>query len=66
MTEHIPEHDPRSRFEDEGIPDLQDGTPEQQWAEDPQEAPLPADHPTAVGDFGTTVDEQIRGEPLEG
>ncbi|GAA4512942.1 DUF5709 domain-containing protein [Nonomuraea ferruginea] len=66
MTEHIPEHDPRSRFEDEGIPDLQDGTPEQQWAEDPQEAPLPADHPTAVDDFGTTVDEQIRGEPLEG
>ncbi|WP_449065837.1 DUF5709 domain-containing protein [Planomonospora algeriensis] len=66
MSEHIPEHDPRSRFEDEGIPDLQDGTPQQQWAVDPQEAPLPGDRPVAVDDFGTTVDEQIQGEPLEG
>ncbi|MGI5267659.1 DUF5709 domain-containing protein [Nonomuraea sp. CA-218870] len=66
MTEHTPEHDPHSRFEDEGIPDLQDGTPEQQWAEDPQEAPLPADRPIAVDDYGTTVDEQIQGEPLDG
>lgn len=66
MTEHTPEHDPHSRFEDEGIPDLQDGTPQQQWAVDPQEAPLPADRPIAVDDFGTTVDEQIQGEPLDG
>ncbi|WP_084963561.1 DUF5709 domain-containing protein [Thermoactinospora rubra] len=64
MSENRPEHDPRSRFEDEGIPDLQDGTPQQQWAVDPQEAPLPADEPTAVDDYGTTVDEQIQGEPL--
>jgi hypothetical protein len=64
MTEHVPVPDPHSRFEDEGIPDLQDGTPEQQWAVDPQEAPLPADHPVAVDDFGTTVEEQIEGEPL--
>lgn len=66
MSEHVPEHDPRSRFEDEGIPDLQDGTPQQQWAVDPQEAPLPADHPLAVDDFGTTVEEQIEGESLDG
>ena len=66
MTHSMPEHDPRSRFEDEGIPDLQDGTPEQQWAVDPQEAPLPADHPVAVDDYGTTIEEEIQGEPLAG
>ncbi|MBB2912486.1 hypothetical protein FHS43_003769 [Streptosporangium becharense] len=66
MREHTPRHDPHSRFEDEGIPDLQDGTPQQQWAVDPQEAPLPADRPVAMDDFGTTVDEQIQGESLEG
>ncbi|MFC4059599.1 DUF5709 domain-containing protein [Planomonospora corallina] len=66
MSERIPEQDPHSRFEDEGIPDLQDGTPQQQWAVDPQEAPLPGDHPVAVEEFGTTVDEQIQGESLDG
>lgn len=66
MTQRTPEPDPRSRFEDEGIPDLEDGTPEQQWAVDPQEAPVPADHPVAVDDYGTTVDEEAQGEPLEG
>jgi Family of unknown function (DUF5709) len=65
MSEHMPEHDPRSRLEDEGIPDLQDGTPEQQWAVDPQEAPVPGDRPLAADDFGTTVEEQIEGEPLD-
>lgn len=65
MTRHTPEPDPRSRFEDEGIPDLQDGTPGQQRAVDPQEAPLPADHPVAVDDYGTTVDEEVQGEPLD-
>jgi hypothetical protein len=62
----MPEHDPHSRFEDEGIPDLQDGTPQQQWAVDPQEAPLPGDRPIGVDEFGTTVDEQIQGESLDG
>lgn len=57
--------DEHSRFEDEGIPDLQEGTPGQQWAEDPQELPLPGDDPAAVDDFGTTVDEQVRGESLD-
>ena len=63
MSHNVPERDPRSEFEDEGIPDLQDGTPEQEWAVDPQRAPLPADQPVAVDDYGTTVAEQIEGEP---
>jgi hypothetical protein len=66
VSKNIPEYDPYSRFEDEGIPDLQSGTPEQQWAVDPQEEPLPADHPIAVDDFGTTLEEQLEGEPLAG
>lgn len=66
VNRHMPEHDPGSRFEDEGIPDLQDGTPQQQWAVDPQEAPLPGDRPVAAEDFGTTAGEQIEGEPLDG
>ena len=59
------ERDPRSEFEDEGIPDLQDGYPQQQWAQDPQQAPLPADEPTAIDDHGTTEEEQLAGEPLD-
>jgi hypothetical protein len=66
MGEHMPEHDPRSEFEDEGIPDLQDGTPQQQWAVDPQQAPLPGDRPIAIDDFGTTAEEQREGESLTG
>lgn len=56
-------HDPGSRFEDAGIPDLQDGTPEQQQVDDPEELPLPGDAPNASIDWGTTVDEQVAGEP---
>jgi hypothetical protein len=56
-------HDPGSRFEDAGIPDLQDGTPEQQWSEDPEELPLPGDAPSASVDWGTTAEEQLEGEP---
>jgi hypothetical protein len=56
-------HDTGSRLEDAGIPDLQDGTPEQQQAEDPQELPLPGDAPNASVDWGTTVEEQLEGEP---
>lgn len=65
MSQHRHVHDPRSRFEDEGIPDLQDSAPERQWAVNPQEAPIPADAPTAVDDYGTTVEEQLDGEPLD-
>lgn len=56
-------HDPGSRFEDAGIPDLQDGTPQQQRAEDPQELPLPGESPNASVDWGTTVEEQREREP---
>jgi len=66
MDHRTPEPDPRSRYEDEGIPDLQDAVPGQQWAVDPQEAPVPGDQPAAVDDYGTTVDEEVQGEPLAG
>jgi uncharacterized protein DUF5709 len=65
MTADPHRHDPGSRFEDAGIPDLQDGTPEQQEAEDPQELPLPGDAPNASVDWGTTAEEQREGEPLD-
>jgi hypothetical protein len=58
--------DPRSELEDQGIPDLQDGYPEQQWAEDPQQAPVPGDEPLALDDYGTTAEEQSEGESLDG
>jgi hypothetical protein len=60
------ERDIHSEMEDEGIPDLQDGYPEQYWAEDPQRAPVPGDRPIAVDDFGTTAEEQSEGESLDG
>ncbi|GAA5077568.1 hypothetical protein HNP84_004051 [Thermocatellispora tengchongensis] len=66
MTEQVPPRDPHSRFEDEGIPDLQNGTPQQQWAVDPQEASLPGDSPAALDDYGTTQEEEIAGESLDG
>jgi hypothetical protein len=58
-------YDPGSVFEDEGIPDLQDGTPGQQRAVDPQEMPLPTERPAAVEGYGTTAAEQQHGESLE-
>ncbi|MHB1593357.1 MAG: DUF5709 domain-containing protein [Streptosporangiaceae bacterium] len=66
MTHDVPERDPRSKLEDEGIPDLQAGTPAQQWAVDPQEQPVPGDDPEALNDFGTTASEEAAGEPLDG
>ncbi|WP_067491392.1 DUF5709 domain-containing protein [Actinomadura hibisca] len=66
MTEYDPERRRTSGPEDEGIPDLQDGTPQQQWAEDPQEMPLPGDEPVALDDFGTTAEEVREGEGLDG
>lgn len=65
MSHSTPEPDPHSEFEDAGIPDLQDGTPQQQQAVDPQQAPLPGDRPMGLDEFGTTVEEQIEGEPLD-
>ncbi|MCD0483654.1 hypothetical protein LO771_14930 [Streptacidiphilus sp. ASG 303] len=58
-------HDPATAPEAEGIPDLQDGTPEQQRAEDPQVMSVPGDAPTAVESFGTTAAEQQEGESLD-
>jgi hypothetical protein len=60
------DRDPRSDLEDQGIPDLQDGYPEQEWAVDPQEEPVPGDEPAALDDFGTTAEEQREGESLDG
>jgi hypothetical protein len=65
MKENRPEPAPRSRFEDEGIPDLQEGTPEQQWAQDPQEMPLLADRPVGLDEYGTTATEMREGESLD-
>lgn len=60
------EPDDRTHLEDEGIPDLQDGTPEQQWSSDPQEAPpVNQEEPVAADEHGTTVDEQLTGESLD-
>jgi hypothetical protein len=53
-------------FEDNGIPDLQDGSPEQQWNEDPEFLPQPGERPGASVDFGTTAFEQSQGESLSG
>ncbi|WP_433324559.1 DUF5709 domain-containing protein [Spirillospora sp. CA-294931] len=64
MARNLPEPDPRSELEDQGVPDLQDGTPEQRWAEDPQSMAVPGDEPLALDDHGTTASEQREGEPL--
>ena len=53
-------------LEDDGIPDLQDGGPEQGWMEDPQFAPVPGERANASVDFGTTAREQSEGESLSG
>jgi hypothetical protein len=58
-------HDPGAEPEEEGIPDLQDGTPEAQRAGDPQRMPVPGDEPAAAESWGTTFSEQVEGEPLE-
>ncbi|MCX2970707.1 hypothetical protein WDH52_08395 [Streptomyces sp. TRM70308] len=66
MTEPNPEsNDPGRNPEDEGIPDLQDGSPESERAEDPQRMPVPGERPVAAEDFGTTFNEQREGEPLD-
>ncbi|WP_432253498.1 DUF5709 domain-containing protein [Streptomyces sp. HNM1019] len=57
-------HDPGADPEDEGIPDLQDGTPEQQWAGDPQQLPVAGDVPTVAGYRDTTSAETRERESL--
>lgn len=58
-------HDPGRDPESEGIPDLQDGTPQQQRAEDPQQEPVPGDTPTAVTQARPTANELREGESLD-
>jgi hypothetical protein len=62
-SQHNPEG---SAFEDAGIPDLQDGFPEAQQASDPEELPLPGENAVGVDQWGTTIEEEIEGEPLDG
>jgi hypothetical protein len=59
------QHDPGVSPEDEGIPDLTDGSPEAERAGDPQRMPVPGDEPVAADAYGTTTAEQIEGEPLD-
>lgn len=58
--------DAELELQDEGIPDLEDGSPEAAWAEDPEFMPVPRDDPGASTDFGTTAAEQSEGESLTG
>jgi hypothetical protein len=58
-------HDPGADPEDEGIPDLQDGTPEAQEANDPLRLPVAGDRPTVAMERDTTVNEAIGRDPLE-
>lgn len=58
-------HDPGAEPEDEGIPDLQDDSPEAELANDPQRESVPGDEPVAVERYGTTFAEQVEGESLD-
>lgn len=58
--------DAELELEDEGIPDLEDGSPQAAWAEDPEFLPVPGDAPGASVGYGTTAVEQSEGESLTG
>ncbi|MFI2608360.1 hypothetical protein [Kitasatospora sp. NPDC018619] len=58
-------HDPGAAPEDEGIPDLQDGSPAAAWSQDPQVQSVPGDTPVAAESYGTTGAEQAEGESLD-
>lgn len=58
-------HDPGVEPEDEGIPDLQSGTPQAQRANDPQQAPVPGTEPVASDRHGVTTLEQREGQSLD-
>ncbi|CAN5665417.1 DUF5709 domain-containing protein [soil metagenome] len=65
MTERLPE--PDEQISGEGIPDTaDDASPERDRLVDPEEPALPAEDPVAVTDFGTTADEQLHGESIDG
>ncbi|MEW2457685.1 DUF5709 domain-containing protein [Streptomyces albus] len=57
--------DPGADPEDQGIPDLQDGTPQQERASDPQQESVPGDAPTAATRAAPTPAEMREGESLD-
>ncbi|MEV7178990.1 hypothetical protein [Kitasatospora sp. NPDC093679] len=63
--ERIHGHDPGAEPEDEGIPDLADGSPGARLAEDPQRMPVPGEAPVAAESFGVTGAEQAEGRSLD-
>lgn len=65
MAETADTHDPGVNPEEEGIPDLQDGSPQAARASDPQQASVPGEKPVASDKHGTTTLEQMTGESLE-
>ncbi|WP_052390680.1 hypothetical protein [Streptomyces sp. NRRL B-24484] len=50
---------------DEGVPDLEDGSPAARRAEDLQRMPVPGEAPVAAESFGVTGAEQAAGLPLD-
>ncbi|WP_280696977.1 hypothetical protein [Kitasatospora sp. GP82] len=58
-------HDPGAEPEDEGIPDLDNGSPSRRWSQDPELQPVPVDSPVAAESFGTTGAEQAAGQSLD-
>ena len=62
MSNRIP--DPASGFEEEGVPDMGYTLPGKEITGDPQEGfEPPHDVAMAADDYGTTVAEQVAGEP---
>ena len=61
----MPEHDDPT-LESEGVPDLEGPLAEKELTGDAQEGVAPPNYsPKASTDWGTTVDEQRRPEPLD-
>ena len=61
----MPDHDDDS-LESEGVPDLEGPLPGKERTGDPQEGVAPPNYSAkASTDWGTTVDEQRRPEPLD-
>ncbi|HEY7135373.1 MAG TPA: hypothetical protein VIB48_09920 [Acidimicrobiia bacterium] len=61
----MPDRDDDS-LESEGVPDLEGPLPEKELTGDPQEGVSPPNYsPKASTDWGVTVDEQRRPEPLD-
>jgi len=57
--------DPADPFEEEGLPGTDNALPGKQITGDPQDdIAAPGDAPLAVDDYGTTAEEQLRGEPV--